>query len=96
VASLQCRHWHRFPQQPSLPAQFAPVREVLFWGNVDAGTALIDRHPDARFISKTSLFAHGAHRPSSRLGVNGTSGSNPLSSSAESIANPVFYKSVAQ
>jgi hypothetical protein len=23
---------------------------VLFWGNVDAGTALIDRHSDARFI----------------------------------------------
>ena len=23
---------------------------VLFWGNVDAGTALIDRYPDARFI----------------------------------------------
>ena len=23
---------------------------VLFWGNVDAGTALIDRHPDTRFI----------------------------------------------
>ena len=23
---------------------------VLFWGNVDAGTALIDRHPDVRFI----------------------------------------------
>ncbi|HEU0156486.1 MAG TPA: amidohydrolase family protein, partial [Stellaceae bacterium] len=23
---------------------------VLFWSNVDAGTALIDRHPDARFI----------------------------------------------
>lgn len=23
---------------------------VLFWGNVDAGTTLIDRHPDARFI----------------------------------------------
>ena len=22
----------------------------LFWGNVDAGTALIDRHPDTRFI----------------------------------------------
>src|SRR5690242_14073232 len=22
---------------------------VLFWGNVDAGTELIDRHPDARF-----------------------------------------------
>lgn len=23
---------------------------VLFWGNVDAGTALIDRHPNVRFI----------------------------------------------
>ena len=23
---------------------------VLFWGNVDAGTALIDRYPDTRFI----------------------------------------------
>jgi predicted TIM-barrel fold metal-dependent hydrolase len=23
---------------------------ILFWGNVDAGTALVDRHPDARFI----------------------------------------------
>src|SRR5205807_1826572 len=23
---------------------------VLFWGNLDAGTALIDRHPDTRFI----------------------------------------------
>ena len=23
---------------------------VLFWGNVNAGTTLIDRHPDARFI----------------------------------------------
>ena len=23
---------------------------VLFWGNVDAGTTLIDRHPDTRFI----------------------------------------------
>jgi hypothetical protein len=23
---------------------------VLFWGNVDAGIALVDRHPDARFI----------------------------------------------
>src|SRR5215831_19752772 len=23
---------------------------ILFWGNLDAGTALIDRHPDARFI----------------------------------------------
>ncbi|HEX9684528.1 MAG TPA: amidohydrolase family protein [Burkholderiales bacterium] len=23
---------------------------VLFWGNLDAGTALIDRHPNARFI----------------------------------------------
>src|SRR5204862_5099950 len=23
---------------------------VLFWGNLDAGTALIDRYPDTRFI----------------------------------------------
>ena len=23
---------------------------VLFWGNVDAGAALVDRHPDTRFI----------------------------------------------
>src|SRR5207344_3081740 len=23
---------------------------VLFWGNIDAGTALIDRYPDVRFI----------------------------------------------
>jgi L-fuconolactonase len=23
---------------------------ILFWGNLDAGTALIDRHPNARFI----------------------------------------------
>jgi L-fuconolactonase len=23
---------------------------ILFWGNLDAGTALIDRHPDTRFI----------------------------------------------
>ena len=23
---------------------------ILFWGNVDAGTTLIDRHPDTRFI----------------------------------------------
>src|ERR1700760_4467132 len=23
---------------------------VLFWGNLEAGTALIDRHPDTRFI----------------------------------------------
>jgi predicted TIM-barrel fold metal-dependent hydrolase len=23
---------------------------ILFWGNIDAGTALVDRHPDTRFI----------------------------------------------
>jgi predicted TIM-barrel fold metal-dependent hydrolase len=27
-----------------------PPANVLFWGNLDAGTALIDRHPDTRFI----------------------------------------------
>ena len=34
---------------------------VLFWGNIDAGTALIDRHPDARFIID-HLGIHAAER----------------------------------
>jgi predicted TIM-barrel fold metal-dependent hydrolase len=29
---------------------FWPYEALRFWGNIDAGTALIDRHPDARFI----------------------------------------------
>jgi predicted TIM-barrel fold metal-dependent hydrolase len=44
----------RAPDDPGLdPILRAAVNNdfpvnVLFWGNVDAGTALIDRHPDAR------------------------------------------------
>ena len=34
---------------------------VLFWGNLDAGTALIDRHPDTRFI-----IDHLAHPAAAR------------------------------
>ena len=32
------------------PACLASPVDVLFWGNLDVGTALIDRHPDTRFI----------------------------------------------
>ena len=46
-------------QQPGHPGLDRICREavrhdfpvnILFWGNLDAGTALIDRHPDTRFI----------------------------------------------
>ena len=46
----------RAPDDPGLDrivraaAQHDFPVNVLFWGNVDAGTALIDRHPDTRFI----------------------------------------------
>src|SRR3989442_1592292 len=47
---------NRAPDDPGLDRiARAAVRHdfpvnVLFWDNVDAGTALIDRHPDTRFI----------------------------------------------
>jgi predicted TIM-barrel fold metal-dependent hydrolase len=46
----------RAPDDPGLDriaraaAQHGFPVNVLFWGNVDAGTALIDRHPQTRFI----------------------------------------------
>jgi L-fuconolactonase len=47
---------NRAPDDPGLDRicraavrQDFPVN-ILFWGNVDAGAALIDRHPDTRFI----------------------------------------------
>ena len=46
---------NREPDDPGLDriARAAALHDfpvnVLFWGNVDAGTALIDRHPDTRF-----------------------------------------------
>jgi L-fuconolactonase len=37
---------------------------ILCWGNVDAGTALIDRHPDARFIiDHLAILQPARHRP---------------------------------
>jgi hypothetical protein len=35
---------------------------ILCWGNVDAGTALIDRHPDTRFITKNPACSAGRAR----------------------------------
>src|SRR5258705_2297289 len=47
---------NRAPDDPGLDricraaaGQDFPVN-VLFWGNLDAGTSLIDRHPDTRFV----------------------------------------------
>ena len=34
---------------------------ILFWGNLDAGAALIDRHPDTRFIIDHWLSCSPAH-----------------------------------
>jgi predicted TIM-barrel fold metal-dependent hydrolase len=37
---------------------------ILCWGNVDAGTALIDRHPDTRFIiDHLAILQPRTHRP---------------------------------
>ena len=43
---------------------------MLCWGNVDAGTALIDRHPDTRFIIDHLAHPAAAHaaRPGAALG----------------------------
>ncbi len=55
---LSCAHV-RCSAEPSDPGLDRILRaavrhdfpvNVLFWDNVDAGTALIERHPDARFI----------------------------------------------
>ena len=56
IRIIMTRESKRAPDDPgfdriikaAMKADF-PVN-VLFWGNVDAGTALIDRHPNARFI----------------------------------------------
>jgi predicted TIM-barrel fold metal-dependent hydrolase len=56
VRIMLTREASRAPDDPGLDricraaaAQDFPVN-VLFWGNVDAGAALIDRHPGTRFI----------------------------------------------
>jgi predicted TIM-barrel fold metal-dependent hydrolase len=42
---------------------------VLFWGNLDAGAALIDRHPDTRFIiDHLGVMQPRAARPAAALG----------------------------
>src|SRR5687768_13527160 len=42
---------------------------MLCWGNVDAGAALIDRHPDTRFIiDHLAIAAPDAARPAAALG----------------------------
>jgi hypothetical protein len=41
-------------------------RDILFWGNADAGTALIDRHPDTRFIIDHLGIMQPARRPRRR------------------------------
>jgi predicted TIM-barrel fold metal-dependent hydrolase len=38
------------PDDPAVAARHDFPVMVLFWGNLDAGAALIDRHPDTRFI----------------------------------------------
>jgi L-fuconolactonase len=39
---------------------------ILFWGNLDAGVALIDRHPDTRFIIDHLAILQPAHHPPRR------------------------------
>jgi predicted TIM-barrel fold metal-dependent hydrolase len=56
IRIIMTRESKRAPDDPGFDRILrAAVRNdfpvnVLFWGNVDAGTALIDRHPDVRFI----------------------------------------------
>jgi L-fuconolactonase len=39
---------------------------VLFWGNLDAGTALVDRYPDTRFIIDHLAICNRKSRPRRR------------------------------
>ena len=56
VRIMLTKEANRAPDDPGLDriaraaARHGFPVNVLFWGNVDAGTALIDRHPDTRFI----------------------------------------------
>src|SRR4029078_11845596 len=56
IRIIMTKESNRAPDDPGLDRIISaavkldcPVN-VLFWGNVDAGAELIDRHPDARFI----------------------------------------------
>src|SRR3954469_25422113 len=56
IRVIMTKEANRAPDDPGLDRILrAAVRydfpvNILFWGNVDAGTALIDRHPDTRFV----------------------------------------------
>jgi L-fuconolactonase len=56
IRIIMTKEANRAPDDPGLDhicraaaGQDCPVN-VLFWGNLDAGTALIDRHPETRFV----------------------------------------------
>src|SRR5215831_4231781 len=56
IRIIMTKEANRAPDDPGLDricraaaGQDFPVN-VLFWGNLDAGTALIDRHPETRFV----------------------------------------------
>jgi predicted TIM-barrel fold metal-dependent hydrolase len=56
IRVIMTKEAKREPNDPGLDRIMRAAREhdfpvnVLFWGNVDAGTTLIDRHPDVRVI----------------------------------------------
>src|ERR1700759_2684147 len=56
IRIIMTKEAKRAPDDPGFDRILrAPVQHdfpvnILFWGNLDAGTALIDRHPDTRFI----------------------------------------------
>ncbi len=56
IRVILTKETNRAPDDPGLDRILrAAVRHdfpvnILFWGNLDAGTALIDRHPDTRFV----------------------------------------------
>ena len=56
IRIIMTKEANRAPDDPGLDricraaaGQDFPVN-ILFWGNLDAGTALIDRHPETRFV----------------------------------------------
>src|SRR3979409_498167 len=56
IRIIMTKEANRAPEDPGLDRICrAAVKHdfpinILFWGNLDAGTALIDRHPDTRFV----------------------------------------------
>ena len=56
IRIIMTKEMNRTPDEPGVGRVLRAARQhdfpvnVLFWGNIDAGTALIDHHPDTRFI----------------------------------------------